>query len=229
MDVVTWTDEWQVFLVGAQLAVLLMAAGVAGWQVVEARKLRLQQNRPFVVIDFEVEAGYLIYLEITNLGTSLARDVRIEIDPPLKTTTEIHLEDMKMLNEGVPTLAPGKKLKTLYDLFNRRNDDSLPSTHTAMLHYTDEDGGRSFEEEFILDLELYRYLSTVTRRSVHDLHKQLEEIRKVLAGWSANIGRGMVAMSYEEAKARENEIINGMEEREREDDQVAGESSGENS
>ena len=111
-----WTDEWQVFLVAAQLVVLLAAAGVAGWQVWEARKLRLQQNRPFVVIDFEVEESHLIYLEITNLGTSLARDVKIAIEPPLKTSTGIRFKDMKMLNEGIPTLAPGKRIKTLYDI-----------------------------------------------------------------------------------------------------------------
>lgn len=211
---VLWTDEWQVYLVGAQLVVLLLAAGVAAWQVWEARKLRLQQNRPFVVIDFEVEAGYLIYLEITNLGTSLARDVRIKIDPPLKTTTEIKFGDMKMLNEGIPTLAPGKKIRTLYDLFNRREDESLPSTHTATLTYTDEDGGRKYKEEFVLDLELYRYLSTVTRKTIHDVHKQLEEINKTLKGWSANIGRGMVAMSYAEEKEREAKIVADMEGRE---------------
>jgi len=57
-----------------------------------------------------------------------------------------------------------------------------------------------YEEEFVPDLELYRYLSTVPRKTIHDVHKQLEEIDKTLKGWSANIGRGMVAMSYAEEK-----------------------------
>jgi hypothetical protein len=204
---VLWTDEWQAFLVGAQLVVFVLAAIVAGWQVLEARKLRLQQNRPFVVIDFEVESGYLIYLEVANLGTSLARDVQIEITPPLKTTTKIRFEDMKMLNEGIPTLVPGKKIRTLYDLFNRRKDESLPSTHRAVLTYTDEDGGREYRDEYVLDLELYRYLSTVTRKTIHDVHKQLEALNQTVAKWSANLGRGMIAMSREEAREEENRIV----------------------
>lgn len=216
---VNWTDEWQVYLVGAQLLVLLIAAAVAGWQVWEARNLRLQQNRPFVVIDFEVEAGNLIYLEIANLGTSLARNVRIAIDPPLKTTTKIRFKDMKMLNEGIPTLVPGKRVRTLYDLFNRRRDKALPSAHTATISYTDEDGGRDYEEKFVLDLELYRYLSTVTRHTIHDVHKQLAELNRTLNKWSASVGSGMIAMSPEEARSESNRIFDEMEERERQDEE----------
>lgn len=227
---VTWTDEWQVYLVGAQLVLLVVAAVVAGWQVWEARKLRLQQDRPFVVIDFEVENSNLIYLEIANLGTSLARDVTITVEPPLRPKISVQFDKMKMFNEGIPTLAPGKRIETLFDIFSQRDDhDGLPLTHRAKVTYTDEDGGRKFDDEFVLDLELYRYLSTVTRHTIHDLYKQIEQLNKTLKGWSANIGRGMVAMSYEEAKAREDEIVKGMEERERKDDEVEPGSKGGNS
>jgi hypothetical protein len=208
---VLWTDEWQVYLVGGQLLVLVVAAVFGGWQVWEARTLRLQQNRPFVVIDFEVEASNLIYLEVANLGTSLARDVRVVIDPPLQSTAGVRLDQMKMLNEGISTLVPSKRIKTFFDAFHARKDPELPMRHSATVTYTDERGRRSYEEKFDLDLDLYRYLSTITRRNVHDLHKQLEEIRKILGGWSANIGRGMVAMSAREAREREDQIINEMD------------------
>lgn len=212
---VTWTDEWQVYLVAAQLFVLLVAAGVAGWQVWEARTLRLQQNRPFVVIDFEVEAGNLIFLEVSNLGTSLARNVRFTIDPPLQSTTKVRLDRMKMLNDGISTLAPGKRIMTFFDVFNTRGD-SLPTTHAVVVTYTDEEGHRSYEETLDLDLELYRYLSTIERRTIHDVHKQLQEIQKVLKDWSANLGRGMVAMSAAEEKEHENRVIEEMENRSQE-------------
>jgi len=94
VSAVTWTDEWQVFLVAAQLVVLVVAAVVAWRQVREARELRLEQNRPFGVVDFDLDEskGYLIFFEVTNMGTSLARDVRIEIDPPLESAIDVEVD-----------------------------------------------------------------------------------------------------------------------------------------
>lgn len=184
-----------------------------------------------MVVDIEVESGYMMYLEVTNMGTSLARDVGIEIDPPLESAIDIEVSKLKMLNEGIATLAPGKKYRTFFEMSFRRNEDrpDLPMNHTARVRYWDEKRKRPFDETLILDMGQYMHMHTVTRHGIHDIHKQLETIQKTLKGWSANLGRGMVAMSYEEAKARENEIVNGMEERARDDEEAAGESSGEGS
>jgi hypothetical protein len=81
---VTWTDVAQVGLVAAQLLVLIAAAVFAWRQVKEARELREEQNRPFVVVDVQSDPGSLVYLEVVNMGTSLARDVKIKIEPPWK-------------------------------------------------------------------------------------------------------------------------------------------------
>lgn len=112
---VTWTDEAQVYLVAAQLVVLIAAVIFALRQVREARVLREEQNRPFVVVDVQSDPGSLVYLEVVNMGTSLARDVRIEIDPPLESAIDIPVGKLKMLSEGIATLAPGKKYRSLFD------------------------------------------------------------------------------------------------------------------
>lgn len=223
----TWTDVAQVGLVGAQLVVLIVAVVFARNQVREARELREEQNRPFVVVDFDCEEGYMMYLEVVNMGTSLARDVTIEIDPPLESAIGIEVGKLKMLNEGIATLAPGKQYRTFFDMGFRRAEAERDYTmnHTARVRYTDERGKRAFEETLNLDMDQYMHMNTVTRRGIHDVHKQLEAIQKTLKGWSANLGRGMVAMSHAEEKAREDEIVNRMEEREREDDEAPPESS----
>ena len=49
--------------------------GLFAWrQVREARKLRVEQARPFVIVDFE--PGFLVYLTVENLGRTMAREVR---------------------------------------------------------------------------------------------------------------------------------------------------------
>lgn len=220
---VTWTDEAQVYLVAAQLVVLIVAA-IFTWrqvsqareQVKEARELREEQNRPFVVVDIQSDPGSLVYLEVVNMGTSLARDVQIKIDPPLTSAIDIPVGKLKMLNEGIATLVPGKKYRTFFDQGFRRTEDSdLPMNYVATVTYTDEKGKRLFKETINLDLDLYMDMTEVTRHGLHDIHNQLERTRKVLEKWTAGTGSGVLALSPEEARAETERRRAVREERER--------------
>lgn len=217
---VTWADEWQVFLVAAQLVVLVVAAVVAWRQVREARELRLEQNRPFVVVDFDLDEskGYLIFFEVTNMGTSLARDVQIEIDPPLESAIDVAVDKLKMLNEGIATLPPGKKLRTFFDMSFRRNEDrlDLPMNHKATVRYADEKRKRRFIETYDLDLDQYMNMQFVTKRGLHDVYEQLEKIRRVMEKWGWGGGRGLVAMTPEEGRQESDRMLAEMEEHQRE-------------
>jgi hypothetical protein len=214
---VTWTDIAQVGLVTGQLIVLIVAAIFAWRQVNEARELREEQNRPFVVVDFDVEEGYMIYLEVVNMGTSLARDVRIEIDPALESAIDIDLSKLKMLNEGIATLAPGKRYRTFFDMSFRRNEDrpDLPMNYTARVRYTDEKRKRPYDENLNLDLDQYMHINTVTRHGLHDIYGQLEKIRRVFEKWTSGTGSGVLALSPEEARAENERRYAAMKERER--------------
>jgi hypothetical protein len=188
---VTWTDEWQVYLVAAQLGVLLIAAVVAGWQVWETRRLRLERNRPFVVVDFDLDEakGYLIFFEVTNMGTSLARDIRIEINPPLESAIDIDVGKLKMLQEGIATLPPGKKLRTFFDMSFRRNEDrsDLPMTYAATVQYADEKRKRQFTDTYDLDLDQYMNMQFVTNHGLDDIYEEMKRTRKC---WRSGAGAG---------------------------------------
>lgn len=214
---VTWTDVAQIGLVAAQLVVLIAAAIFAWRQVREARELREEQNRPFVVVDFDCEQGYMMYLEVVNMGTSLARDVRIKIDPPLESAIDIDVGKLKMLNEGIATLAPGKKYRTFFDMGFRRAEAERDYTmnHTVRVRYKDEKGKRSFDEMLNLDMDQYINMNTVTRHGLHDIHKELEKTRKVLEKWGWGSGRGLVTMTPEESREESERMIEAMKERER--------------
>lgn len=221
---VTWTDTAQVGLVAAQLVVLIAAVVFARRQVIfareqvsEARELREEQNRPFVVVDFDCEQGYMMYLEVVNMGTSLARDVWIEIDPPLESAIDIDVGKLKMLNEGIATLAPGKKYRTFFDMGFRRAEAERDYTmnHTVRVRYKDEKGKRSFDETLNLDMDQYMNMNTVTRHGLHDIHNELEKARKVLEKWGWGGGRGLVTMTPEESREESERVIEAMEERQR--------------
>jgi hypothetical protein len=219
MQLVTWTDEWQVYLLAAQFVVLLLAAGVAGWQVLEARKLRLERNRPFVVVDFDLdmEKGYLIFFDVANTGNSLARDIRIEVVPPLESSIDVPVDKLKMLNDGIATLPPGKRLRTFFDMSFRRNEDEkdYPMTHVATVRYKDEKAKRSFEETYNLDLDQYMNMHFLTNHGLGDIYDEIKRTRTMMEKWGWSGGRGLVAMTPEEGRKEGERMREAMEERRR--------------
>ena len=101
-----------------QVGALLAALAVAVWQVLEARRLR--EAQPFVVVDSDVRE-HLILLVVLSVGITLATNVRFEVTPPFTSTIEgYESKDLKMFREGIPTLPPGKEMRTLLDSFPQR-------------------------------------------------------------------------------------------------------------
>jgi hypothetical protein len=206
----TWTDIAGVVTLGLQLLVRVGAAIVAWRQVREATHLREQQNRPFVVIDFErQERTRAIMLKISNLGTSLARDVRFNFTPPLESTWEhVAFNELKMFRDSISTLAPGKVIQTIFDISHERwaKREELPDVYEARVRYTDETGKRPFDERMHLDLGIYWNLTQIERYGIHDVHERLKDIRNELKKWTAT-GGGLLRLSPEDLTARNERLL----------------------
>jgi hypothetical protein len=213
-----WTEIAAACILGAQLLVLLVAAGVAWYQAQEARRLREDQSRPFVVVDVDFVGTSELFLFVRNLGPALARDVRITIDPPLESSIDdLEVGKFKFLKDGITTLAPGKELRTFFDQGFMRHESGLPLVYTVKITYSDDRGRRSFDESMELDMEQYICLQFAVRRDLHDVHGQLEQINKSLANWTSSGGRGLLTISRAEADAKNAERIAEIEERRRRD------------
>ena len=198
-----------VCLTGAQLVVLAVAALVAWRQVREARRLREQQIRPFVVIDFEVEQ-HVFYLTVANVGTALARDVTFDIDPAFTTSVTTQVAELKMLTDGVSSLAPGKRIRTFFDAATQRRPQQFPDRYRVCIRYRDQDRERSFNDEVDLDLGIYRNLGYVDRKGLHDLHERVKDVVDVMRGWGSS-GGGLLAMSPVQAREEANRRIKELE------------------
>jgi hypothetical protein len=206
---VLWTDVGAFAILAAQLLVLVVAAIVAWRQVGEARKLREEQTRPFVVLDFDAHE-VLIYLTLKNLGTTLARNVRVTVEPSFKSALDDHTERLAALQmfteRGIPTLAPGKEFGTLFDVATQRkpeNDPSgkgLPDVYVAHIQYEDP-AGRRFAEDVILDLGVYWGLQYVKESDLGDIRRELKALVGVAQKWTAS-GGGLLRLSPAEVEAR---------------------------
>jgi hypothetical protein len=174
-----WTAaDWA----GVQCFILIVAAWIAFRQVSEARRLREAQAQPFVVVDFEVEERQQkIYVAISNLGTTMARDVRLTFEPELTSSFDsdpgvVPPRELKLFSDGVPSLPPGKRIRALLDIFTERDVSAYPDLYRVHITFHSPVLGRDFDDDTVLDLGLYRNVLHSNRRDVHDVHERLKEL-----------------------------------------------------
>lgn len=206
----------------AQLAVLVLAAFVAWRQVSEARQLREEQARPFVVVDFEIDHDGLIYVVVSNLGRTIARDVRLTFKPEPHTTLDRESDpedppfrEAKILREGIPSLAPGKRIPAMFDFgMNRvKKKDRYPDVYEVTVEYRDSTGRRLPAETNVLDLGIYWNVLRIGGKDIGDIHKSLQTIGKHLASFAAPMGDGILAVSDRDVRARVEKRRRAIEER----------------
>lgn len=215
-----WLEWWTVERVVAlattgQLLVLVAAALYARAQVREARELRRDEARPYVVVDLEPDRPPFMNLVVANLGRTMARNVRIETDPPLDSSVyrsgPVELAKLRLFSEGIPSLAPGKRIVLLFDQMAHRAEADLPETYRVRLTY-DWDGGDPIREELRLDLDLYRPLRRIRLDTVHDVNLTLDKIRRLLDKWSAGFEGGLLVLSPGDKRRRDGEFRAWVEE-----------------
>jgi hypothetical protein len=195
---------------------VLQARKLRESQARQAREIREAEARPYVVADFEPEEPPFVNLVIANLGRTMARNVRLEVDPPFDSSVyrsgPVPLARFKLFTEGIPALAPGKRIVLLFDQMYQRADLDLPDTYRMRLTY-EWDGGPLPPEELRLDLDLYRPLRQVRRHTVHDVSKTLDKIHRQFEKWTAGLGDGLLVLSPEDRRRRNEEIMLELKER----------------
>lgn len=157
MDITRWgPDHYQAAAAVAGLAVAIIVACFAGYQVVEARRLRDEQARPYVIVDFEF-SGLMVKIAISNTGATPATNVRITFDKPLQTVTSARPDPNKaaVFTDLIPMIAPGRKMTVPWDSVPAMYEDgTVPMSYTATVEYDDHRGRRQ-DEKYVLDLKPY--------------------------------------------------------------------------
>jgi len=178
---------------------IYVVIGLFAWrQVGEARKLREEQARPFVIVDFE--PGFLVYLTVENLGRTMARDVNIHFDKPLESTLagRRELNESPLFREPIPTLPPGKKIRVLFDSFSDRLKAGLPLTYDVELRYRGPTGRREWKHPYRLDLGMY--LGSQPAKGIPELVAEVENIRKEIEKWKGSGIRGLLVHTIDQRR-----------------------------
>ena len=186
-----WTATTTVVILGAQLLFLAIAAFVASRQVSEAKQLREAQAQPFVVVDFEIERRSEINIVISNIGGTMARDIRLTFTPDLTSSFDRHPNvvaprELKPFREGIASLPPGKRIVVLFDLFTERDEEKFPDEYQVAISFDAPALGKHLTDESTLDLGVYRNVLVAGRQDIHDVHARLKEVVKELKKWTSS-------------------------------------------
>lgn len=193
-DLTAWTPDD--FSAAANLGTFALAAAalvIATRQLRQARDLRQEEAAPYIVLDVlrSVTSSWLFELVVENVGQTAASDVRIVIDPPLTSTLDgenFAVGHWSVLTDGVRTMAPGRRLTTLFDSGHQRHAADLPRRYEATVTYADSRGRPQDPQSFTLDLEpLYGAMYT-EERGVHHLVKEVEKLRKAADKIAKQVG-----------------------------------------
>ena len=190
----TGGTNWSAVAAWAALATvaIYIVIGLFAWrQVREARTLREEQARPFVIVDFE--PGFLVYLTVENLGRTMARDVSIHFDKPLTSSLQgrRELDESPLFREPIPALPPGKKIRLLFDQFNDRTEAKLPLAYEVTLSYRGPTGNKPpWKDTYRLDLGMYLG-SALPPKGIPELVAEVENIRKEMEKWKGGGLRGL--------------------------------------
>jgi hypothetical protein len=185
------TAPWFKWLNTYSGALLFVVAAVTGvliyFQVREAARLRREQAQPYVAVDMRSlgtgkTSAQAVELVVKNFGATAAHDIRLESDPPLVSSDELPPDwGVWGVFDVLPTLVPGQEWSTLWEdeAADRTNSD-LPQVHDVTVRCKDSRGRDMDPITFRLDWSAHKHRIYRIINGPHEIHAELEKIRKDL-------------------------------------------------
>ncbi|GLX17767.1 hypothetical protein [Streptomyces lavendulae] len=220
----------QVATVVISVAALVLSTTAAFWALVYNRrqaravaqanalteKAQREQAEPYVIVDIRprIPGSSLLVLVIENIGQTLARNVRISVNPPLQTT--LGSERAATLNRAVSrpiaTLPPKRRIPFVMDMGHRLFSSELPKIYEFRVE-ADGPFGRVDPLIYTVDLEALRDSALETDSvewSTHQIAKDLkrsadaqEEQSRSIEALSSEVRKRLGRRSPEQASGVE--------------------------
>ena len=145
----------------------------------EMKESRDQEVAPYVVAYFDIPYGMpLIYLIVRNAGKSVAKDVKLEFQPPLKNSNGEAINDIPFIKDGIGSIPPEYEIKTFFDTaISYFENNELPLTYTVKVSYSGGLQPATRNTEQIMDLSAFKSVY-INMKGMHELVKEVETLVK---------------------------------------------------
>lgn len=146
-------------------------------------EIRQASEQPYIWADIDIQQpnGWMLELVVGNSGPSVATNVRVRIDPPIKQAAgHEHLDAVfSRLAQGVASLAPGRRLYWTLGSSPDLVGGTGPFAHTVSI---DCDGpfGPIPRAEYVIDLSDLKDSVAKRHGSLREISKSVDDVTKVL-------------------------------------------------
>lgn len=192
-DLGAWRPEdWAALGTCVTAVVAIVAGVVAGRQLREARRLRLEQAQPYVVAYMADTPHHerFVDLVLRNFGTTAAVDVRLVVTPAPRQSRQGDKPADLFLPDCIPVLVPGQEWRTFWDFAPLRVQAGLPERHEAAVSYTDS-RGEAYTFRSVLDWASLRGRTYITTSGLHEAATALQNLDQTAKSWRESIHGGL--------------------------------------
>ena len=163
-----------------QMASSTREAAKASQKMIEEMKdARDQESAPYVIPYININK-HIMFFGIKNIGKSVAKNIKIKIEPELKSSMfEDKIRDLSLIKNGISSLPPGHELGTMFDVSHiYLNRDDFPMSYSVKVSYEVGLHKETREYEQVLDLGVYKDIIPNDDMNLEDVVKRLEELSK---------------------------------------------------
>ena len=143
--------------------------------IAEMRETRDQESAPYVVPFININ-HHMMYFGIKNIGKTVAKNIKLEIEPELKQHIG-NIKDISLIKNGLSSLPPGHEIGTKFAVSHiyLKQADS-PKKYLVKITFLGGLSNEQREYEQILDLSVYHDLIPDEDKRLIDLVKELENL-----------------------------------------------------
>jgi len=193
-----------IILISAAAAIAaVLAALFAGWQSLAtaeqarsaekqhelAEQVRKDQSQPYVFVDIRPDKnGFLMMLVVENTGPTVAQNVRVAFDPPLRSTTFPEVESLKFVREGIKALPPGRRIMWYFDTGPAIFENDVPKRYEVTVS-ADGPFGPVEEITYEIDFTILEHSEARDPGRLKDIADQLKKTNTTLTTIAKKVGQ----------------------------------------
>lgn len=154
----------------------------------EMKEARDQESAPYVVPYIKIDQ-HMMFFGIKNIGKTVAKDIRINIEPELRSSLfGDKIKELPLIKKGLSSLPPGHELGTIFDVSHiYLNRADFPMSYLVKITYVGGIQKQPREYEQVLDLSVYKDIIPGDQKKLGDVVKEIENLSKYNQKISENL------------------------------------------